>query len=499
MDVSRHESLMLLRFIRSDNNKTIFATVIIAAFLVIVWRYLDWPIGSGFTPDSAGYIGMSPYRQPLYGLWANSAYSLLGTWNYVIRAQVILFIAATALLMWELCRQSIWGILATFLLFGFIALMTRFGMMSLVGSLITEGLFYTLIILFAYCLMLWIRSEYALIPAGMICLILVLMTQLRPAAILVLALPFAAAIYSFLRPSNGVRGRITTIIIPLSLFVFLVAIVPLLVGKRFLQVGTSADSMGFVLLPRISLLEPPEDIKMALPLWNELSASWRKVSEQLSIDALTQFDAQLQEAIRYELGPKVLIPALRSDNSVGVHFDWSSAIDNTFAKAIALRWIKNDFMQFLQVSAAHYWGTLTGSNYMGSNNRRETWSAINKVDDRTWKLAKLRTDYPNNKIFEPLKTGTEIIYFGIRIFSTGILFLGVISAVWLVLRSAEIKIVHPAAIACAAGAGWCLLHSMPAGLLVFPEFRYVYGNLLMYGAAAAVAMAYIGYPRIPHA
>src|SRR6185369_11276443 len=48
-------------------------------------------IGPAFAPDSPGYIEFSPYRQPLYGMWASGSFSVLGTWGKVQEAQIAIF------------------------------------------------------------------------------------------------------------------------------------------------------------------------------------------------------------------------------------------------------------------------------------------------------------------------------------------------------------------------------------------------------------------------
>jgi hypothetical protein len=53
------------------------------------------------------------------------------------------------------------------------------------------------------------------------------------------------------------------------------------------------------LLPKVSLIAERS------PEWVKMASSWRKVSAPLYRVALTQFDAQLVETIRYDLAPKV--------------------------------------------------------------------------------------------------------------------------------------------------------------------------------------------------
>ena len=335
----------------SRRNISLSGAAFFIALLCVALFSIDWPTEPGFTPDSASYIGMSPQRQPLYGIWANWAYGQFGSWPRVGAAQIVFFILSSSLLCWELMKNGGWGIFAALSLYTFLCLLARFGFFGIVSSVMTEGLFYSLIVLVVYCNFRWIRSGYSVRFGVTTGLILVLMSQLRSAAILVVALPFLAGLLVCMRPSLLTRSSISKTVIPLSCIVLMLAFVPLLAGKRLFQLGTASDSLGLVLLPRISLLTPPADVMVALPLWGELSSSWVAQSKRLSVDALTQFDAQLQEAIRFDLGPHLLLPALRSTVRVGSPFDWASAADNDFAKETAFRWIKNDWQTYLTISA----------------------------------------------------------------------------------------------------------------------------------------------------
>lgn len=70
------------------------------------------PLGSGLTPDTAGYLEFSPLRQPLYGLWAHAAHGLSGSWITVQRMQISVFLFAAAWVIVELSVVSRLGLLA---------------------------------------------------------------------------------------------------------------------------------------------------------------------------------------------------------------------------------------------------------------------------------------------------------------------------------------------------------------------------------------------------
>ena len=186
---------------------------------------------------------------------------------------------------------------------------------------------------------------------------------------------------------------------------------PLLLGKSVMQFTTAMDSTGFVLLPRVSLLPVSRVLGERSPDWTAMSSSWRAAARQLDAVALTQFDAQLQESIRYDLGPKVLLPAILNRSSEEVQEGWSKGIYYDDAKRIAIEWILDEWPTYIQLSGMHLWGMLTMANFMGNADRERVWKALNTVSDLTWREAPFRTDYPLNRIYERLSWSTSIVYF----------------------------------------------------------------------------------------
>ena len=116
-----------------------------------------------------------------------------------------------------------------------------------------------------------------------------------------------------LQPTRSASGRSSVLVVSV-VFLGLVFMPPLF-GKAILQVSTIADSTGFALLPRVSLLPVSRVLGERSPDWIAMSSSWRTAATQLDAIGLTQFDAQLQEAIRFDLGPKVLLPAILNRSS----------------------------------------------------------------------------------------------------------------------------------------------------------------------------------------
>ena len=130
--------------------------------------------------------------------------------------------------------------------------LTRLGLLNLVASLISEGLFYPMIILMVALLLAWLRTRSAGVLVGL-ALLLVGMTQLRTAALLVVVVPIFAALCMLARQrTRTVAGR-SAVLLASTIFIGLVFMPPLF-GKAILQLSTIADPTGFALLPRVSLL-----------------------------------------------------------------------------------------------------------------------------------------------------------------------------------------------------------------------------------------------------
>jgi hypothetical protein len=135
------------------------------------------------------------------------------------------------------------------------------------------------------------------------------------------------------------------------------------------------------------------------------------------------------------------------------------------------------------------------ANFMDNTDRERVWKALNTVSDLTWRHAPLRTDYPLNHIYERLSWSTSFFYLFIRYFSIGVLFVGTISAITVLRQIRANSDVSPGSLAIALAVGWSIAHSIPAALLVFPEFRFTYANMLVMLAGLAAWFAYLGTNR----
>jgi hypothetical protein len=269
-----------------------------------------------------------------------------------------------------------------------------------------------------------------------------------------------------------------------------------------MQVSTGADSLGNVILPRVSLLPLPPVFGDRSPEWTAMSSSWRAAARQLNITALTQFDAQLQEAIRLDLGPKILLPAILNRSPKDVEEGWLTK-DGRFkgtyfndAKRIAIEWILDEWPSYMRLSGIHLWGTLTMANLMDNEDREQVWKALNVVSPLTWRYAPeyapFTTTYPLAYFEERLPSRKNAYYVLVRYASMVILMFGIVSAIRALIRLRTNREIPRGILAIAFAVGWSIAHSIPAGLLVFPEHRYTYANMLMMLSGGAAWFAYLG-------
>ena len=326
-------------------------------------------------------------------------------------------------------------------------------------------------------------------------LILVAMTQLRTAASLVIAVPIFVAIFLLVQKPRRPAATARSALLALTTIVIGLVCMPPLLGKSVMQFGTVADSMGFVLLPRVSLLPVSRVVGERSEDWTAMSSTWRAAASQLDAVALTQFDAQLQEAIRFDLGPKILLPAMLNRSPKDIQDGWLKGRYFDDAKHIALGWILDEWPTYIRLSGIHLWGTLTMANFMDNKDRESVWKALNRVSSLTWRDAPLRTDYPLNRIYERLSWSTNILYLFIRYVSVGVLIIGTISAVAVLTQMRANCEVSSANLAIALAVAWSVAHSIPAALVEFPEYRFTYANMLVMFSGGAAWLAYLGIKR----
>ena len=473
--------------------KITWALMLVAVYLTVLLVGPS-PLASGYSSDTASYLQFWPWRQPMYGMWANGIHLLSGSWHTVELLQVAAFVSFMAWVIVELAVISNLGMLSALLFVVVMLVFTRLGLLNLVGALLSEGLFYPMIMLMAAMFLAWARTSKTSLLVGL-ALIPVGMTQLRTAALLVAAVPvFAAACVLAKAPMRSPRGRsaILVLIVVITGLVFM----PPLLGKSVMQISTAADSLGVAILPRVSLLPISPVLGERSSEWTAMSSSWRAAAAQLDTVALTQFDAQLQEAIRYYLGPKILLPAILNQDPKEIEKEWLKGKHFDDAKRIAIEWIIDEWPTYIRLSGMHLWGMLTMANFMDNADRQAVWKALTTVSSLTWREAPFRTDYPLNHIYKPLSWSTNILYLLIRYVSTGLLVIGAISAVTVLMQLRANGEVSPGILAIALAVGWSIAHSIPCALVEFPEYRFTYANVLVMLAGGAAWLAYLGTNRL---
>jgi hypothetical protein len=447
---------------------------------------VDWQTAGGVHPDTLGYLNFDSLRQPLYGIWANAIHAVAGSWRHVGQMQIALLALALVIFwraLWVCGRYGPWGVLVGAI---GIAILLKLGIGSQVPALISEGLFLPV---FTFLPALAIRvsqrgprdwSAFAL------CLTLVLLTQIRTAALATLILPVAAIAFWWVARPDKARAsrRAATLLIA---YAVMLCLVPLTQGKKAFQLGTTGDALGFALLPRVGQLQvgPPD----APGLWQQLSSSWQDQALTLDWTEAVLFDGQIQEAIRYDLGPHILFGKGAGSPE---EFSWSSDRDRSRARELSLRWIRDQPRDYAVWSIRHATGTLAAATFASQSQRHHVWSAIRAVDSRVWQLATLRDDYPNNHFSEPLKPLTSALYAGVRAFASACAALGLVACAWALFSVLRRSPVALGAGVGAMGFGWLLLHALTVGLTVFPESRFVLLTLwgyVLFGVAAAVLTA----------
>lgn len=476
----------------TSRRRTLLVPLLSLAALAVI----DWESAGAFTPDTGGYLAFSPFRQPLYGLFANGVHGLFGSWAAVGQIQILCLLGALAIYYLELARCNRWGWVGALIAATAVLLLLRLGVSSLVPILVTEGLFLPGLILLAAVVLRMGRLRRVGWEAHLATLVLFVLVQLRPAALLTLCIP-PLAVLLLLRQQPGRASRATGAKL-LATFMALLTFGPFLQGKSLLQVGTRGDSLGFALIGRISQVTPPAEDQSVPQAWAEMAQSWQAIASRLDLTEAALFDAQIQEAVRFALAPGLLLSSgglgATSDSS---EFDWAEETDRLAARRLSLDWILADPVAYAKWSLIHFFGTMTAATYASERQRKNVVGAIREVDPRVWDIARFRDDYPNNRFDLPLKPRTAVVYLMIRGFAAlGLIVGGAVTLVF-VIRAIRRRKTDAATAVAAAGWMWLCAHGAVVGLMVFPEFRFVHTSLLGYlvfGIAVLVLAMHEGSP-----
>jgi hypothetical protein len=230
-----------MQYSNSFQTRLTVGILMAAAYLACVVIIMP-DFGSGFTADTAGYLEFSPYRQPMYGMWANAIHDFSNSWRTVQVFQIAGYILGSAWVIVELAIISVLGVLSALLFFGMQLVFTRLGLLNIDASLISEGLFYPMIMLMVAMFLMWLRTSRTGVLVGL-ALLLVGMTQLRPAALLVVAVPIVAALCVLIRqPVRSANSRSAVLVVS-TVLVGLILLPPVF-GKAILQLNAVGDASG---------------------------------------------------------------------------------------------------------------------------------------------------------------------------------------------------------------------------------------------------------------
>ena len=215
-----------------------------------------------------------------------------------------------------------------------------------------------------------------------------------------------------------------------------------------------------------------------------VSRSWQEIASDLDWTESTLFDAQIQEAIRFDLGPKVLFAKDTQDETSDLPAGFSEQ-NLRQARQLAIDYIARDPMTYGYWCLKHLTSTLTAATYATGTQRRHVWNAIRQINPLVWQLARLRDDYPNPHFNMPLRSHTVIYYTVLRSMSIVALVIGAITALYVVRQTIIKRQIPPGCGVYAFGFMWTFLNAVPVALTVFPEKRYVDVSLWSYAVFAA--------------
>jgi hypothetical protein len=458
--------------------------MVVGPLATFIWK-LD-PNSLSWSPDTQSYIDLFPYRQPLYGYFFQGLTALGMSLYGIAVLQVILLALAVMLLVYEASRTRVPAlVLIILVLLWWFPLATHFR--SYAASFTSEAIFYPLLtMLCALCLRFrrtggktWIVAA----TTGVIILCFV-----REAALALV--PATIATLSLVCVFGALHLRWTAAKL-LILVAILTGIVPLLIGRSPWRIRPPLDLSGFMFLPRVVMV--PADVDVDEPRrsqWNRLNASFIAAGASLSCAERSLYESQLQEAVRYHIGPRVLLgrPDAFALNAPEAR---AATLDENLNQSFGLfqEAVLRSPWAYITSTFCHFWAMTTAGTHVGTASRQAVYSALQHVDSKTWKIAPFRTDYPLNRFDAPLKTHTQMAY---RLFRL-VAFAATLIGIAMTLKQLLSVITGTAALD-AEGftwmllTGWLLGHSLLVALAQFPEPRYVMANFIVQWTLLALAL-----------
>ena len=442
----------------------------------LVFILLFPTINESLSPDTRSFLDDSPFRQPFYGLSLRMAFSSGLDWESIKLIQVFIFIFSSIWFMSQLISFNRFGGFCATVFAVHIFIFSQYGLLSIVSLLITEGIYYSLLLLNFGFVLNWIRTRSNLILM-LIILVTILTTQLKSAALpLLLSIPFLILI---LFKVDNTKQRSNRLFIILFTSFLTLLILPALLGKPPMKITTLENRLGFVLVPRISLLKVPEQDQLKYSQWIKSTEKWKKQADNLNLTERTSLDATLQELIRYKLYPTEILPIQK-----GISIDrslegWGSTEYYDDALVLAKNWIMNDFSKYLVISFNHFIGLISYSTLLQTSELKNLKSAYEEINNSSNGLSQLRYDYPVNLNSAGISQITSLIYYYLR--GLGLVFLLSITFVTLILVSKirDLKQLKIENLLFLYIGSFAILQSLPAAFTVFPEIRYVTANMLI--------------------
>ncbi len=460
-----------------DHTRLVFFIICIAYIAQNILQITS--LSDAFSPDSLSFYQFSGYRQPLYGGWMHLTFGLLGSWSAVKILQLMLFSFVAVTLAFELYATSNRGKYCAITWVIALFILNRCGLTSYVTSLISEGLFYSLLLLVSYLALRWFKTEKLpnLVALVFIC---VLASQLKTAFIPVLIAVCILLIFWLVwsQRLGDQMNRSWLLVLMLGLIIPAMAL-PSILGKDFLNLSTEKERFGFVILPRISSLPTPHPLLEELSDWSEMTASWRATSKNLGVLASTQFDAQLQEATRYYLYTSELAPIVNQETTQTARRRWHNGDGYQQAGELALKWIKHSPKEYLIESSKHLFGLLVAAPLMIQSEREQVSKAFEKISPRTWEKVELNKAYPLGDLSVNISSATTLLYLAIRF--TALIYLILCSYILIKVFKQFWQREMPKKSAIVISLSFLLVTalSLAPAFTVFPEIRYVLANLLI--------------------
>jgi hypothetical protein len=370
-------------------------------------------------------------------------------------------------------RINVWVFFIIVTVFWFALVTVIFPMTT---AFISEALFYPLLIMMCALLLRFLRTKRFLYFYLIICCV-VFAIFTRSAAFALLPVTVFLLIIFSVWGKDEIRGSSLKAIV---LTILLIGFIPVLLGRGMFETGALADRKGFVFIARVTMIPANLPIQEASRMtWARINGSFIDVGETLTCGERSMYESQLQEAVRYYIAPKLFFQnaafwSASAATPVKMESSYKRAFD--LFKIAAMQ----EPVAYSASVACHFWALLTAGTHIGSESRTKVFNAVRAVDSETWRLARLRSDYPLQRYDIPLKSHTELIFLGFRVFSFFATLTGVAGSAFLLVGAVMwSRRLDYFAVVWLLLTGWLIGHSLLIALSVFPDTRFVMANFII--------------------